>query len=640
MAKVRDNGLGMKLEAELDEILGVDVQKLSAFDGGHEDRKKGKKKYIILAGLAVVVVAAGTVAGVYTIRAQTFKTKFFPGTTINSVDSSNLTPAEVEALIRAKVEEYSLTLSFRGGEQEIIDGKDIDYKYVEGTEVSQLLASQDIMNWYKESQNTREYTVASNTTYDEEKLTAILEGMNAMQDKNQVEPENAYLEYKDGSFEIIDAKEGSQLDREAFTAAVQEAISSGKTDVSAEELDLYAKPAVTEDNEILVKQASDLNSYAAASITYDLPGGEKVLDGDTFVKWLDKDDDGNYTRDDEKFTEKIKEYVAEMAEETDSFGGEMEFKATDGSTVKVKSVDYGWQIDQAKEVEVLKQLIYDGEKTTREPEYTKRMATTDNGGFGDTYIEVNLTKQHMYYYKEGKLIFESDFVSGKMTKDRYTPTGVYLLDYKQRDRTLRGRRYSNGDYSYESHVNYWMPFHGGYGFHDATWRGSFGGSIYVRSGSHGCVNMPLTKAKALYDIIDDEVPIVIFYTHSYTLAAAEPFVDRKEKKEDKKADKKEDDKKEDDKKEDDEESSSKDKDTSSSKDKEGSSSKDKGNSSSKDKNTSSSKDKGGSSSKDKGSSSKTDTPETPSKEPSKEPSSSQEPPASDGGGEAAPSGEE
>ena len=74
MAKVRDNGLGMKLEAELDEILGVDVQKLSAFDGGHEDRKKGKKKYIILAGLAVVVVAAGTVAGVYTIRAQTFKT--------------------------------------------------------------------------------------------------------------------------------------------------------------------------------------------------------------------------------------------------------------------------------------------------------------------------------------------------------------------------------------------------------------------------------------------------------------------------------------------------------------------------------------------------------------------------------------
>lgn len=656
MAKVRDNGLGVKLEAELDEILGVDVQKLSAFEGRPKNRKKGKKKYIVLAGLAVVLVVAGTVAGVYTIRAQAFKTKFFPGTTINSVDCSNLTPAEAENLIRAQVENYSLTLSFRGGEQELIDGRDIDYKYVEGTEVSRLLASQDIMNWYRESQDTREYTVASNTTYDEGKLTAILEDMDAMQDKNQIEPENAYLEYHDGTFEIIDSKEGSQLDREAFTAAVQEAISSGKTEVSAEELDLYAKPAVTEDSESLIKQASDLNSYAAASITYELPGGEKVLDGDTFVKWLDKDEDGNYTRDDEKFTQKIKEYVAKMAEETDSFGGEMDFTATDGSKVKVTSKDYGWQIDQEKEVETLKKLIYDGEKTTREPEYLKRMATTDNGGFGDTYIEVNLTKQHMYYYKDGKLIFESDFVSGKMTKDRYTPTGVYLLDYKQKDRTLRGRRYSNGDYSYESHVNYWMPFHGGYGFHDATWRGSFGGSIYVRSGSHGCVNLPLSKAKALYDIIDDEVPIVIFYTHSYTLGAAEPFVDRTDKKEDKKDDKKEEDKEEEEgemSSSKDDSSSSKDKGGSSSKDKGGSSSKDKGSSSSKDKgDSSSSKDKGDSSSKDKGdssskdnnSSSKTDAPETPSKEPAKDPSAGQEAPSqdppADGGGEAAQSSEE
>ncbi|HCT92635.1 MAG TPA: hypothetical protein DF613_14840 [Lachnospiraceae bacterium] len=635
MAKVRDNGLGMKLEAELDEILGVDVQNLSAFDSGHGSRKKGRKKYIILAGLAVVLVAAGTVAGVYTIRAQAFKTKFFPGTTINSVDCSNLTSEEVENLIRTQVEKYSLTLSFRGGEQELIDGKDIDYEYVEGTEVSQLLASQDIMNWYRESRDTREYTVASNTTYDEEKLAALLQDMDAMQDKNQVEPEDAYLEYEDGNFKIINAKEGSQLDREAFTAAVQEAITSGKTELSAEELDLYAKPAVTEDSESLIQQASDLNSYAAASITYDLPGGEKVLDGDTFVKWLDKDENGNYTRDDEKFTKKIKEYVAKMAEETDTFEGDIDFTATDGSNVKVTCRDYGWQIDQEKEAEALKKLIYDGEKTTREPEYIHRMATTDNGGFGDTYIEVNLTRQHMYYYQEGRLIFESDFVSGKMTKDRYTPTGVYLLDYKQKDRTLRGRRYSNGDYSYESHVNYWMPFHGGYGFHDATWRPSFGGSIYVHSGSHGCVNLPLSKAKALYEIINDEVPIVIFYTHSYTLGAAEPFVDRTEKKDDKKDDKEDED--------DEDESSSKD--GSSSKDKDESSSKDKGNSSSKDKGNSSSKDKGDSSSKDNGSSSKTETPETPSQEPPKEPSSSQEapsqePPASEGGGEASQAAEE
>ena len=67
-----------------------------------------------------------------------------------------------------------------------------------------------------------------------------------------------------------------------------------------------------------------------------------------------------------------------------------------------------------------------------------------------------------------------------------------------------------------------MPFYGGYGFHDASWRSKFGGSIYNYSGSHGCINLPKSKAGTLYDLIDKEVPIVIFYRHDYTLRPAEP----------------------------------------------------------------------------------------------------------------------
>ena len=109
-----------------------------------------------------------------------------------------------------------------------------------------------------------------------------------------------------------------------------------------------------------------------------------------------------------------------------------------------------------------------------------------------------------------------------MTKDRYTPSGVYLLDYKTTDRDLKGEKLPNGEYSYVSHVDYWMPFYGGYGFHDASWRSKFGGSIYNYSGSHGCINLPKSKAGTLYDLIDKEVPIVIFYRHDYTLRPAEP----------------------------------------------------------------------------------------------------------------------
>ena len=145
-----------------------------------------------------------------------------------------------------------------------------------------------------------------------------------------------------------------------------------------------------------------------------------------------------------------------------------------------------------------------------------------SGGFGNTYIEVDLTSQHVYFYKEGKLVWSSDCVSGKMTKDRYTPSGIYLLDYKTKDRDLKGEKLPNGEYSYVSHVDYWMPFYGGYGFHDASWRSRFGGSIYNYSGSHGCINLPKSKAATLYDLIDKDVPIVIFYRTEIKLRPAEP----------------------------------------------------------------------------------------------------------------------
>ena len=54
---------------------------------------------------------------------------------------------------------------------------------------------------------------------------------------------------------------------------------------------------------------------------------------------------------------------------------------------------------------------------------------------------------------------------------------------------------------YTTYVNFWMPFLGGYGLHDATWRGSFGGDIYHYDGSHGCVNLPYDAAAEIYDNI-------------------------------------------------------------------------------------------------------------------------------------------
>ena len=54
-----------------------------------------------------------------------------------------------------------------------------------------------------------------------------------------------------------------------------------------------------------------------------------------------------------------------------------------------------------------------------------------------------------------------------------------------------------------------MPYNGGEGLHDATWRSSFGGTIYKNSGSHGCVNLPLKTAEQVYGIVHTKDNVLV-----------------------------------------------------------------------------------------------------------------------------------
>ena len=63
---------------------------------------------------------------------------------------------------------------------------------------------------------------------------------------------------------------------------------------------------------------------------------------------------------------------------------------------------------------------------------------------------------------------------------------------------------------YRSYVNYWMPFNGGIGLHDATWRSEFGGDIYMYDGSHGCVNLPLANAGVIYNNVSAGTKVIVY----------------------------------------------------------------------------------------------------------------------------------
>ena len=130
-----------------------------------------------------------------------------------------------------------------------------------------------------------------------------------------------------------------------------------------------------------------------------------------------------------------------------------------------------------------------------------------NSAFGkkvpDTYIEVSLDQQHMWFYVDNKLYVSTDVVTGNYNS-MDTPRGYWSINNKSRNTSLVGA-------NYVSFVQYWMAFIGsGYGIHDASWRSSFGGTIYKGNGSHGCINTPLANVKKIYSKAKVGTPVIVY----------------------------------------------------------------------------------------------------------------------------------
>ncbi|MBU5480051.1 L,D-transpeptidase/peptidoglycan binding protein [Blautia sp. MSJ-19] len=475
-------------------------------------KKKGKHKGLRIFGLIIlmVLVLGGCAYGAVSYY---FADRFFEGTWINGVDCSQMTAYEVEDAFKQKFQSYSIEVSSRNLAAQSISGQDISYQYLSTGEVLALLKQQKPYEWIRGLYEQKSYTVSENTGYNKTQLQEQLKALECAKAENQTEPENAYVAYQDGQFVIVPETEGSKLDIKAAYQVLNEAVSEGKTSIDFNDTpEAYVSADVRSDSPELQSALEACNNYTKASITYTFGTQTTTLNGDTIKDWLQFDEKGQLIWDDNSFQQHVADYVAQLAATYDTVGTEREFQATSGRTVYVSSSVYGWKIDQAAEAAQLSQEIQSGTQTSREPIYAQTANSYGVNDLGDTYIEVDLSEQHMYYYQNGADIFESDFVSGNMSyADRQTHSGIFTLYYKKSPDVLRGAQKADGTYEYEQKVEYWMPFDGGIGFHDATWRDEFGGDIYLTNGSHGCINLPPENAAVLYDLIQYGVPIVCFY---------------------------------------------------------------------------------------------------------------------------------
>lgn len=473
------------------------------------EKSEGRKKF----PAKTVIILCSTIAVIYFGVTAYFHNRFLPSTMLNGIGVSGKSAEQVEEMIRKEIDSYVLSLEERGDQKEEIRGEDISLKPEFGSSISGLIDRQNAFSWPVSFFIPQELEEATMVDFDEEKLEQSVMELQCMQKENQKKPEDAHCsEYTENGYEIVPEEQGSKIKKKVLLSALKEGVSNLKDTISLEDENCYAKPGITSENEELIRLVDTLNQYTGVAITYDEEEKTETLDGSITHNWMDVADMQVSINE-----EKVAEYVDELASSHNTVFRKHTLKTSYGQTIDIVNGDYGWKVDKAGEKEQIIKDLKEGTSKTREITYERRGASRGENDYGNTYVEINLTAQHLFFYKNSSLVVESDFVSGNISKNYDTPTGIYGLTYKQKDAVLKGENYA-------SPVDFWMPFCNNVGMHDASWRSSFGGGIYKTSGSHGCINLPRSAAQKIFENIEEGDPVIVYTlpgTESAAVAAAE-----------------------------------------------------------------------------------------------------------------------
>lgn len=463
-------------------------------------KKSMSKKPWIIAGSIV-----GALLVIYLGAAVFFMSHFLVNTTVNGKDFSGKTAADVEDYLKEQVAEYELTIQEQNNVSDVISGTDISLTYKENSQVEDALDAQNQLLWIVSLFAKSSADVTIEVEYDEAALQERIENLQAVT-AEQTDPVSAHPEYDGNSFVVAEEQYGTKVDMETLTAKIEQYITEFNPTLDMMDEECYVMPAYTSDSPEVQAACDEMNSYLKASITY--PMDESiVVDKQLISGWITYDAEMNVTFNEDA----VREWMREFGSKYDTVGTSRTITTPTGKTAEVSGGTYGWIVDEAAETENLINSIKNGEVAEREPAYKQTAASHGAQDWGNTYIEVDIAAQHMWYIVDGSIAMESDVVTGLPADGRDTPTGVYSILYTERDSTLKGEvDPATGKPSYETPVAFWMPFTWqGHGFHDATWQSSFGGSRYQTNGSHGCVNMPYDKAEQLFGMISAGTPVIV-----------------------------------------------------------------------------------------------------------------------------------
>ena len=495
--------------------------------GKRRNGHAGKSR--IWAGLAAAFVVSSLIGtgSYYGFRyySETINDGFLKGTVVDGEDVRGMTVDEAAALIRDKYDHARIVITEDG--QTDLEGNPAYYGY----KIDEEKLTNDLRSAFDTMKSDRiavlksifdryEMKIEARPEPDEAAFKETVQVRNlAVERRASKDAELVYDPDKDECV-ILDEVEGNEITDEQLQEFVRNCIEetlSGENglDRSFEfPKELCEMPSVYRDDEALVARKEAINQFAGAGLTYEFGDEKKEYDLMEIAELFLDIEGGKAEISDDK----IASFVSDLDDEYSTRYTERTFESTLAGeiTIPAGSNDYGYTILEEEEAAQIREDLESREHVVREPVYLetnswgnpyylRRNGTDDLAG---TYIEVDLTAQHVWFYKDGELYCDAPCVSGDVTDGHGTKTGCFPLAYKESPSVLTG---GQGDGAYETEVTYWMPFYEGQGLHDASWRYSFGGSIYRGNGSHGCVNLPSYAAAEIYNAVETGTAIVIFY---------------------------------------------------------------------------------------------------------------------------------
>ena len=457
-----------------------------------EENNKKKSRTLTLVILVIVAL--------YLIVTVIFSFIALPNTHVNGRDISY---ASKEEALRRPSEPFTIDIVGRDGRKASIDLKDIDYSASIPDSAS---IDQNPFKWPLAFANidSDDFSFDYNVKYNEEKLDKNLKNQALI--SNVTEPVNANLKYEDGAFKIIPEVMGNMIDYSKLSKKIKEAIYNHKEELVLEDSD-YINPTVTNNSKKLADLLSDGKTIENMKIGFNFTGFDYKLEGEKLINMFDTDK-GSFELNYDKLTA----YVEKLADATDTYGKNRTFNATGIGKITVNPGVYGFILDVPGTVDKVYELVNERKSGNVEPVYERRAFTREEDGtdIGSTYVEVDISRQYMWLYLDGEVALETSIVTGMgHTRKWATNVGVGSILSKATNQILRGAGFDGS--RYESPVKYWMPIGwDGEGFHDASWRGGFGGNIYLTNGSHGCLNMPPAMAGKLFELVPHGTPVIVY----------------------------------------------------------------------------------------------------------------------------------